>query len=313
MLSRIADSMYWLSRYMERIESLLRLTTIHYNLSLDQGLTSNISWKPTLELFTSLSPEEIELEQHNTNAALNKLIIDAANANSIKSLINKARENARGVQDHLTKEVWAQVNQMYHLTNQPHIAKKLASYEAPEIMERLTDQTVLYAGITNITMPRGEPWEFMNLGKYFERCYQTITITEKELDQKNLSDPELNHIIQWRYLLLSLSGYELHLKTYRTAQHSENALHQVVFNEHFAHSVLYSLHHFHIYLKMIMNRTSFSGSSEILRSFGKLYSKVKYCDPQILKDGSLKPFLHEVKTDLSNFSMLFSQQYFSYA
>ncbi|RYZ16114.1 MAG: alpha-E domain-containing protein, partial [Sphingobacteriales bacterium] len=206
------------------------------------------------------------------------------------------------MQDHLTKEVWAQVNQMYHVINQPYISEKLASFEASEILEQLTRHTVLYAGITNITMPRGEAWEFMNLGKYIERCYQTITITEKELEQITGNSAAASDIMQWRYLLLSLSGYELHLKTYRSAKHYENVLDQVMFNEHFAHSILYSLHHFHIYLKMIMSKNTCADNSDILRTFGRLYSKVKYCDPAILKSGMPQPFLKEIKTELFQFS-----------
>lgn len=312
MLSRIADSMYWLSRYMERIEGLLRLTSIHYSLSLDKDVHRNINWKPALEIFSG-HHEQADTVQNDTEAVLRTLLMDTGNTNSLKSLINKARENARGVQDHITKEVWAQVNQMYHMINQPAISNKLNAYEAPEVMEQLKKHTVSYAGITNITMPRGEAWEFMNLGKYMERCFQTIIITEKEMELVNLNEEATNDIFQWRHLLLSLSGYELHLKTYRSANHNANVIHQIIFNEHFAHSVSYSLHHIHIYLSTVLNRCTGTEVSNLQRQFGRLYSKVKYYDPESLDNKNIQVFLSEIKSDLLGFSKLFGQHFFSYS
>lgn len=313
MLSRIADSMYWLSRYMERIDGLLRLSSIHYSLSLDKDVNRNITWKPVLETFALINSAEIDALDNDTEAVLRMLLMDTSNTNSLKSLINKARENARGVQDHITKEVWEQVNQMYHLVNQPSLSSKLNAYEAPEMMEQFKKQSVLYTGITDITMPRGEGWQFMNLGKYMERCFQTIIITEKEVELINLNEAETNDIMQWRYLLLSLSGYELHLKSYRSSRHNENVIHQIILNEHFARSVLYSLQHVHIYLNMVMGRSAGSEASTVLRQFGRLYSKVQYCDPETLNNTTLQPFLTELKLDLFNFGKLLGQHFFSYS
>src|ERR1700712_543452 len=119
MLSRIADSLFWLNRYMERADNLLRLATTHYRLSLDTDVHGNVTWKPVLEQYTMIAEDGILALQLDTEAVLRKLLTDSTNNNSLKMIVNRARENARGAQDHITKEVWEAVNQMYHLVNRP--------------------------------------------------------------------------------------------------------------------------------------------------------------------------------------------------
>jgi uncharacterized alpha-E superfamily protein len=245
--------------------------------------------------------------------SLKKLLVENSNDNSLKGMINKARENARGAQDHITKEVWEEINQMYHAVNHSSVLYKLNTYQALEVMEELTKHTVLYAGTIDITMPRGNGWYFMNLGRYMERCLQTIVITEKQLEMMNFSENEANDILQWRYLLLSLSGYELHLKTYRSSNHNYNVLHQVLLNENFTRSVLYSLKRIDHYVNMAINNKMNEGSASLLRTFGRLYGKVKFMDLDAHDHSTVQSFLSEVKSDLMDFNKQLNHHFFSYS
>jgi uncharacterized alpha-E superfamily protein len=105
MLSRVADGMFWLNRYMERADGMLTLNTL-YIMSFDQETNDYQGYKPLLENYTNLSPEVILEVQHNTTFVLNHIICEATNTSSVKCLISKARENARGSQDKITKELW---------------------------------------------------------------------------------------------------------------------------------------------------------------------------------------------------------------
>ena len=176
MLSRIADSLFWLQRYMERADGLLRIMRTNYILSLDKGVNSNLTWRPVLEIFTHLNSEQVKNLENDTTATLQYLLTDTRNANSLKALFTKARENARGVQDHITKEVWEQVNQMYHIANSTNLSINLSGYDALDTIENFSKNSLLFAGITDVTMPRGLGWSFMNLDRY-ERCTETIEIT----------------------------------------------------------------------------------------------------------------------------------------
>lgn len=313
MLSRIADSLFWMNRYMERSDGILRLIYIHYSLSLDKDVNRNLTWKPVMEMYTNMKKEEISKLEAQPELVLKKILIDTNNTNSLKVLVNKARENARGVQDHITKEVWEQVNGMYHLVNQPAMLNRLNTYEGPEVVELFQKQCVMYTGITEITMSRGMGWQFMNLGKYVERCLQTIVLTEKHLELLCQEENEVNDILQWRYLLLSLSGYEQHLKTYRTADHHYNALHQVILNDNFTRSIIYSLKHIDYCLNYITSTNNDEETKDLLRCFGRLYSKVKYMELRNFDNSTLQPFLKEIKNELLEFSTRLTQHFFSYS
>ena len=313
MLSRIADSLFWLNRYMERADGILRLVSIHYSLSLDKDVNRNLTWKPVLEMFTVMKKEEIEIFENEPILVLKKMLLDTDNTNSLKILVNKARENARGMQDHITKEVWEQVNGMYHLINHSSVRDQLNASQGPEVVEIFKKQCVLYTGITEITMSRGIGWQFMNLGKFVERCLQTIVLAEKQLELLELEENEVNDILQWRYLLLSLSGYEQHLKTYRTSDYNYNALHQIILNENFTRSVIYSLAHIDFCIQKIANKNSNEETDNLLRCFGRLYSKVKFMELKKFDNSTLQPFLKEIKHELLDFSSALARHFFSYS
>ncbi len=313
MLSRIADSLFWLNRYMERTDSLVRLMSIHYILSLDKGVNAPQSWRPVLQISTYLSGEEIEKIENNMPAVLHKIIFDTHNQNSLKVIVHRARENARGAQDHITKETWEEVNQIYHYINQAHLINKLSSNEALEVLEHLAQHAVLFAGIIELTMPRGGGWNFMSLGKYIERCFHTIHVLQDSLAAIDYDIEQQHDILQWRYLLLALSGYELHLKTYTNNNYNQNLLHQIIWNENFTRSILYSLSRINIYLKKVMAKADDSKENQLLiNSLGRLYSTIKYKEPESLTGSSLKPFLNDIQTELSLFSTQLAQQFFSY-
>jgi uncharacterized alpha-E superfamily protein len=257
--------------------------------------------------------KKISIVESDTEKVLNELFVNETNFNSLKTIVNKARENARGAQDHITKEVWEEINQMYHFVNSDSVTKYLTSYQALEIMADLIKHTLLYTGVVDITMPRGSGWWFMSIGKFVERCLQTIVLTEQQLDANDLGSSEQNDILQWRYLLLALSGYELHLKIYRTSDHNYNVLHQVLVNEDFSHSVVASLKRIGHYLeKAIANQTN-PEVDDLVRTFGRLYAKVKFMDLNTINHKEVPLFLKEVKKDLLDFTDRFAHHFFSYS
>jgi uncharacterized alpha-E superfamily protein len=313
MLSRIADSMFWLNRYMERCDVLLRGVRTYYILLLDKGVNENLSWRIILETFATNDKEELNALENDTDAALYKLLFDTTNPNSLKILIHKARENARGMQDHITKEVWEQVNHLYHQVNQLSASDKLQGYDTLKIIDDLSQKCILFNGVTDTTMPRGMGWNFMILGKLIERCVLTIELSKKFLSQIDFSTENEKDILFWRPLLLALSGYELHLKTYRTASYNKNVLHQVLMNENFTRSVLYSLLRIENYFKQVVKNNNAEEKEALIKSLGRLVSKAKYTDFDSLNHLTLQGFLKETKRDLLDFSSHMAQTFFSYS
>ncbi len=313
MLSRIADSLFWLNRYMERSDCMMRVIRTNYILSFDIGNANDFSWKDVANTF-SLSPEGIPAEKvKDTAAALKFLIADIKNLNSLKVIITKARENARGVQDNITKEVWEHVNSVYHIVNAPDLEKKIAGSRTLELLDLLNENNTLYYGVTDSTMPRGQGWSFMSLGKFIERCLLTIETSYVHFTKIDHQLDKTQDILFWRNLLLSLSGYELYLKTYTRDQHTINVVDHVIFNKDFPRSLIYSLERIGKYLDEVVEDTKMEGSESLQKTFGRIYSKVEFADMNMIKNIGLPQFLHSLRHDLANFSNQLTRTYFSYA
>jgi uncharacterized alpha-E superfamily protein len=233
--------------------------------------------------------------------------------NAIKVLFVRARENARGVQDNITKEVWEQVNHLYHLVNQPEIEKKLKDSHAIEILDRLTKNSLLFSGITETTMPRGQGWNFMNLGKFIERSLLTIEIANAHFSKINYELDNPQDILHWKNLLLSLSGYELYLKTYAGGNHNIDVIDQIIMNKDFPRSVFYSFERIKRYIIDIIEDTKIEGGDTLRKMFGRLHSKIMFADLDNLHGNGLQGFLSSVRQELVEFSKLFSRIYFSYS
>ncbi len=313
MLSRIADSLFWLHRYMERADGMLRLLKTSYILSFDKVQTNSITWEPALKIFTSLSPQEIEVLKKNDTAALQYILTDTDNFNSLKVIVTRARENARGVQDQITKEVWEQVNHFYHLINHPALPEKLSGPDAIVVIDALIHSCDQFCGITDSTMPRGQGWNYMNLGKFTERCLLTAEFTSAFYKKIDFDFTNEQDILYWRSLLLALSGYELHLKNYSNQNHNYNVAQQVLFDRNFPRSLYYAFERAHRYLLEITATNPVEGTAKLDRAFGRLHSYVKFSDLAIIGDPGLEKYLLIIRKELNDFGKLFGQIYFSYS
>jgi uncharacterized alpha-E superfamily protein len=313
MLSRIADSLFWLNRYMERADGLLRVTRTNYIMSLDKGVDSSLTWRPALNIFSRLDEEQCALLEYDTPGALKKLLVDSENVNSLKVIVTRARENARGAQDHITKEVWEQLNHMYHLVNQPAFANNIKDFRALESIDDLMRHSLLYNGITEATMPRALGWRFLNLGRYIERSLLTIEMADRQFSAIKYDLQVPRDILQWKYLLLSLSGYELHLKMYRTSNPNKDVLHQVLFDQNFTRSVTYSLSRIDRYFADVIAESTHVDNVSLARYFKNLYSHIRYTDVDDINRESVQSFLADVKSRILEFSKRLAQSFFSYS
>jgi len=312
MLSRIADNLFWLHRYMERADGLILTLRNTYILSFDKDIYETVAYQPLLHAFTGLNSEKAALLEHDVPKLLQFVICDTANPNSMRSLVGKARENARGSQDKITKELWEQVNAMYHYLHQPDMPKLLLEPEALTCIDHLQQQCLLYNGIVDSTMPRGLGWSFMNIGKYIERCLQTVNLTDSYFGALGYQTNGQEDLIFWRRLLLSLSGYELYLKNNRGNAHSRQILAQVVTNPDFPRSVIYALQRIEKYLQDVTHDNPIREVVALQKQFGRLRSLVEYTDVNMLDSQNLRPLLQNVRQQTWEFSSALSKIFFSY-
>ena len=120
-------------------------------------------------------------------------------------------------------------------------------------------------------------------------------------------------ILFWRGLLLSLSGYELYLKTYTRGQHNNNVVDHIIFNKDFPRSLIYSLVRIKRYLEKVAEDTKLEESVILQRNLGRICSRVEFADLEMIQRESLPHFLYSLRKDLVEFSNQFTRIYFSYA
>jgi uncharacterized alpha-E superfamily protein len=312
MLSRVADGMFWLNRYMERTHGALLTLNTYYILSFDKESVDSQGYKPLLKFYTDLTDDQINRVKFDTNFVLRYIIHDNLNGNSAKNLIIKARENARGSQDKITKELWEHINSLYHFINAQELPKKLESSQALDTITKLNKEFLLYNGILHVTMPRGLGWNFSSIGKHVERCLQTIFMTQAYFEPIGYDLDGEQDLMYWRRLLLSLSGYELYLKSYSNISYNRKVVHQVIFNRDFAHSVIYTLENIEKYLVDLFIDNNSSEARTLHNQFGRLKSYIEYTDYHNLTNKQLEEVLHNTKKQLEEFSIDFSKLFFSY-
>ena len=312
MLSRVADGMFWLNRYMERADGMLLTLNTFYILSFDKEMNDSQGYRPLLEYYTNLSKTQIVQSQYDTNFVLKYVICDNQNGNSIKNLIVKARENARGSQDKITKELWEHINSMYHFMNSPDLSRKLETYEALSVITEIKEDLLLYNGILHVTMPRGMSWCFSSVGIHIERCLQTISMIQSYFRPINYNLDGEQDLLYWRRLLLSLSGYEQYLKSYSNISHNRKVVQHIIFNRDFSHSVIYTLEFLDKYLDNLIIDNNSSEARTLQNQFGRLKSMIEFTDYHHLTNKQLEGVLDETKKQMIQFSMDFSKLFFSY-
>lgn len=311
MLSRVADSLYWMSRYMERTDGILRMLKMNYAFSQDDS--SDFTWKPVLKTFSFLEDEEIAQLGNNSREVLHYMVIEKENPNSVVNMVTKARENARSVQDHITKEVWQCFNEYYHIVRDEKL-EKMVKYDDPiSVLDILIRQGMLYYGTAEITMARGEGLCFINIGKYLERAIQSADILEVKFSDLGYNLDKTIDTTDWKYFLLSISGYELYLKNYRSGFEARNIIDQVIFNPNFPRSVEYSVSRAQRYFDRLKNERNLENFNKISLIIGRLRSSVQYSNMEMIIEEGIDNYLKRIHQDLYAIGNLLNKHYFAYS
>lgn len=311
MLSRVADSLYWMSRYMERSDGIIRILRVNYAFALEDN--QGFSWAPILRMFTYLDDAPINSLTRNSRSVLQYMVSNRENRNSIINIIAKARENARSGQDHITKELWQCLNEFYLSIKEEQLNKSLQKDDPITILDGLTRQCVLYYGTADMTMIRGEGYSFINIGKFLERAIQiadVLGLKFSEAGDPSTSDTDHPY---WKHLLNSISGYEIYLKTYRGNIEPRNVTELVVLNGNFPRSIIFSINRLHRYLERLRGERNTEGYNKLNFMIGELHSRVRYSTAESIMKQGLQNYLFRVKEDLYNIANALNQHYFNYA
>jgi uncharacterized alpha-E superfamily protein len=311
MLSRVADSLYWMSRYMERTDGILRMLKVNHYASQDDR--ENFTWRPVLKIFSNLNEGQIADMERDGRKVLQYMVVDRENPNSVFNMVTKSRENARSVQDNITKELWQSLNEFYHAVRYERLDLSLRHEDPLTVLDGLVRQCMVFYGVSDSTMFRGEGLGFMNVGKYLERAIQSTDILDVRFSDLSYNLEKSTDTTYWKYLLLSVSGYALYLKRYRSGFEAANVVDQVLFNVDFPRSVLYSLNQLHRYFQRLKEERNAEGFAKVDFVIGKVRSKVQYSDVQSVTRTGLHNYLKEINSDFFEIGNALNQSYFAYS
>jgi uncharacterized alpha-E superfamily protein len=305
MLSRVADSVFWMARYLERTDNLLRVLRTDYIASQDELLDYN--WQLLADTFGDEPKQKISMSSYRD--VLHHLVLSRQHESSVFNNIVRVRENARSVQDYITKELWQSLNDYYHLIRDPQTENLINHNDPVTAFDILLRESIIFYGTVDVTMNRGEGYTFLNLGKYLERCLQSLEILEFKRTQMRKAD---NDVIYWKYLLYSLSGYEFHTKFYKNALQSEEVMHQVLFNMQFPHSISYSLAQMDRYFKRLSDFSQPDHFNEIQLLIREMNVMVQTYQKET--DSSVvEKIIPDLRLKFSNVSQRLATLYFGYS
>lgn len=294
---------------MERTDSVLRILKISHQASQDNP--DEVTWRPVLRLYTSLTSEQRQAMEKNSRAVMLYMVCDKENDNSVLNMVTRARENARGVQDNITKELWQSLNEFYHRIRDPQLEFSLRSEDPVSTLDWLIRQCVVYYGVSDLTMFRGEGLSFMGLGKSLERAIQTSMILEMKFSDISYDLDRTTDTTYWKHLLMSVSGYALYLKRYRSAFEARNVVDQTIFNVDFPRSILYALNQLHRYFGRLKSDGNREGFTKVDLMIGKVRSKVQYSDVESVSAMGLHNYLNELTYDLDEIARALNKYYFA--
>ncbi len=210
MLSRVADSVFWMARYVERAENVARFIDVNHNLTLDLGEELGDQWRPLV--YTTGDHEAFfsRYDQASRENVLKFLAFDAENPNSILSCVARARENARTAREIISSDMWEELNRFYLLVRDAVRDGTAGDYEFFAQVKRASH---LLIGTTDATMSHGEAWHFARLGRLLERADKTSRIADVKyfiLLPRAADVGSSLDVVQWSALLRSTSALEMY-------------------------------------------------------------------------------------------------------
>lgn len=296
MLSRVANNLFWLEKYFVRSHSLLNLIKANYLSNLDiNGISP---WDKTVRNYTGKSIDELQLKETDSIDIIQFLLFENQHPNSLINLIEKTRQNARSVQEHISKEIWLNINKYYHFIHQYNLPLRFIDQDPISIIDEMLMYNMLHYSNADINQERGNAYCFMNLGKYIERLSQSIDFLLLQTSHTNKSFDKLEEHIFWKNLLISVGGYQQFVKTYKSVFYLNNVIEFIVLNPFFPNSIYYCLQKISVHIERLNKFNDINPINNLSFKIDKLESTMRYTKIEGLKAIGLEPFLDNLKSEV---------------
>jgi uncharacterized alpha-E superfamily protein len=320
LLARVAESAYWMSRYVERAEHVARVLLVNVSSLLDVGdLPADVEqqfWSGPLRTFlvdgTPEAKEILRSERHNLGSRIGQyLVFGEDNPNSIYSCITRARENARSIRENISSEMWEHLNSLYWMIRADEAAAGFAEWPT-NLLREVTNGSFLFQGLADQSLAHTQTWQFIQLAKYLERIDVTCQVMETKFETLRAVE-ELIENTERNMHLLSVVRSCCALEAFRRNAGEIDPDHIAAFlllERTFPRSVAFSACRANDAIAKISNELSPSLLDPAEGILGRLNAELQYMQPAEVEGDRLAPFLQRIQSATLDAAVAVKRSYF---
>ena len=308
MLTRVSHNLFWLSRYIERVENLARIADTTYKESIEIGSSekstdSNNIWQPVLSNL-GYNSETITFltNQSDANAILGFINFSQNNSDSIANCISQARENARLVRDQISEEIWREINR-FHLLIKSSNSDRHWHNNPIDFYRKVIDLCMLLSGLINSTILHDEGWNFLQIGKHIERADKSLRILTIFTDKGANSSRSITTTLR------SATAYSAYLSATKGSFKSESIYRFLLFAPSFPRSVRYCCRQLNYFLHQISGCPINSFSNPVEEHTRNIVAKLDFYNTQSSDKNQLNAFLIPLLDDLQTIGIQLFDEY----
>ncbi len=310
MLSRVADSIYWLNRYIERADNVARFVDVNLNLMLDLPAGMLQQWEPLILTTGDLDCFQKRYGAMTPENVIQFLTFDPDYHNSIISCVRMARENARSIREIISSEMWEEVNRFYLMVKEE--SERRPQNMLPSFFTQVKLSSHRFAGVMDATMTHNEGWHFGLIGRLQERADKTARILDVKyfylLPSAEWVGTPLDQI-QWISLLKSVSAYEMYRKSQRRINPTSVA-EFLILNREFPRSIHFCLRIAQRALYQITGTPMGSWCNQAERCLGRLCAELEYMTINDVIEIGLHEFLDQMQSRINEVGVTIGETFF---
>jgi uncharacterized alpha-E superfamily protein len=312
MLSRVADSLYWMSRYLERAEHTARLIDVHLTQMLDwSGEDASLRWQRLLRSLRTPAPTG-DVDAYSITHVLT---FDASNTSSIVSCIESARENARQVREQISSEMWEQLNRLFLQVKQTSM-EQIWYAEPHKFLNSVKEGVYLFQGITDATMSHSEGWHFIRVGRFLERATATAALLDTHfsafLTEQTWYENEPLDYLTWVELLRSCASFEAYCKVYTAAIRPASIAEFLLLNAEAPRSIRFACAMMQVALQAITKAVGARHTGRAERLAGRLRATLDYSQIEEILSGDMHEYLESIQRQCALIHSGLYQAYIAY-
>jgi uncharacterized alpha-E superfamily protein len=315
MLARVADSLYWLARYIERAENNARILDVNLQVTLDSdhaGADAEAGeWRPILATLEDLTLFNSLYAVTSAEAVCEFITFARENPNSIASSVGRGRENARTVREYISSEMWERINGLYLWINSAAAHEEFAS-SAIDFYRRVVDFSHQFHGTTNATLTHGEGWNFLQVGKYIERADSGSRILDLKYHILLPSGETVGgnvDTVQWQAVLKSCSAFEAYRKIHTGQVTPWSVAEFILLHEDCPRSIRFCCESLDHSLHRISGSDADHYANEAERLSGRLCSDLRYATIEEIFQNGLHEYLDGIQRRLLEIGAAMHQEY----